>query len=455
MAVAAGRFVSVIGDTIYALSTARGRAAIAVIRISGPGARAALEALASKGSLQPRVAKRVKLLDSARGEPLDDALALWFQAPRSETGEDVVELHVHGGRAVIAGVIDALGALPGLRPAEPGEFTKRAFLNGKIDLTGAEGLGDLVEADTAAQRRQALRQLEGGLAALYEEWRQRLIRALAHLEAEIDFADEDLPEGVARAAAAALSGLRDEIARHLDDGRRGEVLREGFSVAILGAPNVGKSSLMNALTRRETAIVSAIAGTTRDIVEARLDLGGYPILLADTAGLRDIDDAAGAGGDPIEREGIRRARARAENADLRLLVFDARAGLDPATAALGGPNAVLVANKVDLGGAADLPGGAIAVSASRGDGITALRDRIEAEAEARMSIGASPAITRARHRAALQECITALDRALYASAAELRAEDVRLATRALGRITGRVDVEDLLDVIFREFCIGK
>ena len=441
------------GDTIFALSTARGRAAIAVVRVSGPGARGVLEALGAKGALQPRVAKRVKLVCPAGGEALDDALALWFQAPRSETGEDVVELHIHGGRAVIAGVLDALGTLPGLRPADPGEFTKRAFLNGKIDLTGAEGLGDLVEADTAAQRRQALRQMEGGLATVYENWRQRLIRALAHLEAEIDFADEDLPEGVSQGAMSDLAALRSEIARHLDDGRRGEVLREGFSVAILGAPNVGKSSLMNALTRRETAIVSSIAGTTRDIVEARLDLGGYPILLADTAGLRDVDEAAG--GDPIEREGIRRALARAENADLRLLVFDARAGLDTATGALAGVNSVLIANKIDLAVTAEIPPGALAVSASRGDGIAALQHKIQVEAEDRMSVGAHPAITRARHRSALQECTAALDRALYASAAELRTEDVRLAARAVGRITGRIDVEDLLDVIFREFCIGK
>lgn len=438
-------------DTIYALSTARGRAAIAVIRVSGPGARAALTALGATGTVQPRVVKRVKLIHPQNRAPLDDALALWFQAPRSETGEDVAELHVHGGRAVIESVLDALASQPGLRPAEPGEFTKRAFLNGKIDLTGAEGLGDLIEADTAAQQRQALRQMEGGLATLYENWRQRLIRALAHLETEIDFADEDLPAGIADSATAALATLRDEVARHLDDGRRGEVLRDGFSVAILGAPNVGKSSLMNALTRRETAIVSSIAGTTRDIVEARLDLGGYPILLADTAGLREVDATAG---DPIEREGIRRALARAENADLRLLVFDARMGLDPATAQLAGPNAVLVANKIDLG-AARVIAGAVPLSASRGDGVDKLRNRIVAEAEQRMAVGPAPAITRARHRSALQASVAALDRALYVAAPELRAEDVRLAARALGRITGRVDVEDLLDVIFKEFCIGK
>lgn len=440
-------------DTIFALSTARGRSAIAVIRVSGPCARAGLAALAPRCAPQPRVAKLVKLADPATGDAIDDALALWFPAPRSETGEDVVELHVHGGRAVIAGVLEALAGVPGLRPAEPGEFTKRAFQNGKIDLTAAEGLLDLIEAETAAQRRQALRQMEGGLAALYEGWRGRLVRALAHLEAEIDFADEDLPRSIGDAALAELRRLGAEIATHLDDRRRGEVLREGLSVAILGAPNVGKSSLMNALTRRETAIVSSIAGTTRDIVEARLDLGGYPILLADTAGLRELAD----GTDPIEREGVRRALARAEQADLRLLVFPAGTEPDPATAGLVGPDAILVESKADLIAQAGVPvtAGAITVSSVTGFGLDALRHRLLAEAEARMNAEGSASITRARHRSALTACVASLERAQGAASLELVAEDVRLAARALGRITGRVDVEDLLDVIFREFCIGK
>lgn len=438
-------------DTIFALSTARGRSAIAVIRVSGPRAREAFAALAPRCAPQPRVAKRAKLIDPASGEAIDDALALWFPGPKSETGDDVVELQIHGGRAVIAGVLEALAGVAGLRPAEPGEFTKRAFLNGKIDLTAAEGLLDLIDAETAAQRRQALRQMEGGLAALYENWRARLVRALAHLEAEIDFADEDLPRNIGHGALGDLALLRGEIAAHLDDRRRGEVLREGLSVAILGAPNVGKSSLMNALTRRETAIVSPIAGTTRDIVEARLDLGGYPILLADTAGLREVAE----GGDPIEREGVRRALARAERADLRLLVFPAGTSIGPPIADLAGPDAIMIANKMDLAPEARLPEGALGISVASGDGLDALRERLVAEAEARMNAEGSPAITRARHRAALTECVADLERTDAASTAELRAEDVRLAARALGRITGRVEVEDLLDVIFREFCIGK
>jgi tRNA modification GTPase len=440
-------------DTIFALSTARGRSAIGVIRISGPRATAALAALAPRAHPQPRIAVLARLRDPATGEPIDDALALWFPAPKSETGEDVVELQVHGGRAVIAGVLDALASLPGFRPAEPGEFTKRAFLNGKVDLTAAEGLLDLVDAETAAQRRQALRQMEGGLAALYEDWRGRLIRALAHLEADIDFADEDLQRDVAVEAMAGLQKLAAEIRVHLGDRRRGEVLREGLSVAILGAPNVGKSSLMNALTRRETAIVSSIAGTTRDIVEARIDLGGYPILLADTAGLRDVAGDS----DPIEREGIRRALARAENADLRILVFVAGYAPDLAIAELAGADSVLVGNKADLLASAVIsePSSALLVSARTGQGLDALRARLLTEAEARMGTGDTPAITRARHRSALNECVASLARAEKAQLADLVAEDVRLAVRALGRITGRVEVDDLLDVIFREFCIGK
>lgn len=441
-------------DTIFALSSARGRAAIAVIRVSGPAAGEALAALCGRDRLQPRVASLVKLRDPASGEAIDDALALWFPAPRSETGENVVELQVHGGPAVIAGVLEALAGLPGVRPAEPGEFSKRAFLNGKIDLTAAEGLGDLIDADTAAQRRQALRQMEGGLGELYEGWRTRLVRALAHLEAAIDFADEELPSEIAEQAKDDLRALRGDIARHLDDRRRGELLRDGLSVAILGAPNVGKSSLLNALTRRETAIVSSIAGTTRDIVEARLDLGGYPILLADTAGLREVAE----GGDPIEREGVRRALRRAEQADLKLLVFDARAAPDPAIAGMAGSDAVLVANKADLASALQvvaLPPSSILVSAVTRLGLDVLRARLLAEAEARMDTLAAPAVTRARHRSALLECIACIDRALGGNAPELVAEDARLAARALGRITGRVEVDDLLEVIFREFCIGK
>ena len=440
--------------TIFALATAPGRAGVAVVRVSGPASGDALAALTGKPLPAPRMAKLVRLRDPGTGEALDDALVLRFTAPCSFTGEDVVELHLHGGRAVVAGVVEALSALPGLRVAEPGEFTRRAFENGKLDLTEAEAVADLVDAETSAQRRQALRQMEGALGQLYDGWRERLTRSLAHIEADIDFPDEDLPSGVSNAARPVLEALAAEIDAHLDDRGRGERLREGLHIAIVGAPNAGKSSLLNALARREAAIVSARAGTTRDVIEVHLDLGGYPVVLADTAGLRE------AAADEVEEEGIRRALDRAARADVKVAVFDATAlpALDPATVALVDKDTVVVLNKTDL---ADAPvptvGGqdAVAVSARTGSGLPELERRLTAFTADRLAGSGAPALTRARHRSALEECRDALRRALTAPLPELMAEDVRLASRALGRITGRVDVEDLLDVIFRDFCIGK
>ncbi len=437
--------------TIFALSSGRGRAGIAVIRISGPQAGEALRGVSGRDVPAPRQATLVRIADPQSTDTIDRGLALWFPAPHSVTGEDVAELHVHGGAAVISGVLDALAGIPGLRPAEPGEFTKRSFLNDKLDLTAAEGLDDLIAAETAAQRRQALLQMAGDLGELYDDWRDRLMKSLAWLEAEIDFPDEDLP-ALSLKVLPELQQIEAAMREHLNDRHRGERLRDGLSVAILGAPNVGKSSLLNALTRDETAIVSPIAGTTRDIVEARLDLGGLPILLADTAGLRA---SSGKSLDPIEREGMRRALARAERADLKLVVFVAGAAPDAAASSIAASDAVLVANKSDLVDGWIPPANIVTVSAKTGQGLGALRDRLVREAEARLAAGERPMITRARHRAALSECVEALRRARGASAPELAAEDVRLATRALGRITGRVDIENLLDIIFRDFCIGK
>jgi tRNA modification GTPase len=295
-------------ETIFALATAPGRAGVAVVRVSGPKTALVLKAFTGNDSFRPRVASLRTLRDPRNREALDDALVLWFPGPRSFTGEDVAELHLHGGRAVVAGVVEALGALPGLRVAEPGEFTRRAFENGKLDLTAAEGLADLVDAETSAQRRQALRQMEGALGRVYEGWRERLTRALAHIEADIDFPDEDLPTGVADAVRPVLDTLVAEIQAHLEDGRRGERLREGLHIAIVGAPNAGKSSLLNALARREAAIVSARAGTTRDVIEVHLDLGGFPVVLADTAGLREAasDEIAGCEDRRVRRYGALR-----------------------------------------------------------------------------------------------------------------------------------------------------
>ncbi|MDZ4736332.1 MAG: tRNA uridine-5-carboxymethylaminomethyl(34) synthesis GTPase MnmE [Rhodospirillaceae bacterium] len=489
-------------DTIYAPATAAGRAAVAVVRLSGPRSRDALLAIAggARNMLPPpREAAFRRLRDPAIGlgpeSVIDEALVLWLPGPRSETGEDMAELQFHGGRAVMAAVLALLARIDGLRLAEPGEFARRAFDNGKLDLTALEAIGDLVNAETEAQRKQALRQMDGGLGRLYEIWRERLVRALAHLEAAIDFPDESLPDDIAAGVAHEIASLAREIRAHLDDGHRGERLREGLRVVLTGAPNVGKSSIFNLLVRREAAIVAPEAGTTRDVIEAAFDLGGYPVLLADTAGIREegIRDArapdiasvdaldandsmnraarfAGyASNDTtigaVEQEGIRRARQRADEADLRIRVLDAtedQAGQLELREA-GDPDTLLVLNKIDLApGAvsrlpADLP--VVALSAVTGEGVAELEQRLASMIAARLEAGndaaTGPVLTRARHREALEECLAAIGRMAAAGGPELAAEDLRLAVRALGRVTGRVDVEDLLDVIFRDFCIGK
>ena len=385
---------------------------------------------------------------------LDDGLVLWFPAPRSATGEDVAELHLHGSRAVLAAVMQALARL-GLRLAEPGEFTRRAFLNGKLDLLQAEAIADLAAAETEAQRRQAVRQLGGELGEVYRGWRDRLTRILAHLEAAIDFPDEDLPPEIEDRILGETEGLVAEIERHLADGHRGERLRDGIDVAIVGPPNAGKSSLLNRIARRDVAITSPVPGTTRDVIEVAIDLGGYPVVLADTAGLRDSADA-------IEQEGKRRALQRAEQAEIRLFVFDIAHPEDAAGAsAWPGADTILVANKIDLVPAADtdpsppaLPVSALPVSALTAEGIDGLLTMLGERVAQTYRIEA-PVLTRARHRQALEEAAASLRRSFSAALPELRAEDLRLALRSLGRITGAVDVEDLLDVIFRDFCIGK
>ena len=419
-----------------------------MLRLSGPDARRAVTLLAG-GLPPPRVAQRRRLVDPQSGDPLDEGLILWFPGPRSATGEDVAELHLHGSRAVLAAVMQALGRL-GLRLAEPGEFTRRAFLNGKLDLLQAEAIADLAAAETEAQRRQAIRQLGGELGDVYRRWRDRLTRILAHLEAAIDFPDEDLPPEIEDRILGDTEGLVAEIERHLADGHRGERLRDGIDVAIVGPPNAGKSSLLNRIARRDVAITSPVPGTTRDVIEVAIDLGGYPVVLADTAGLRDSADA-------IEQEGKRRAVQRAEQAEIRLFVFDTAHPADAAGASTwAGADTILVANKIDLVPVAeiDLSPPALPVSALTGEGIDRLLTMLGERVAQTYRIEA-PVLTRARHRQALEEAAASLRRSFSAALPELRAEDLRLALRSLGRITGAVDVEDLLDVIFRDFCIGK
>ena len=439
--------------TIFALATSKGRAGICVFRISGPAAGRALETLTNQSVPKARHAE-LRNACLADGSLIDRGLALWFPAPHSFTGEDVAELHLHGGPAIAAALTERLLELPDLRPADPGEFTRRAFLAGKLDLTEAEGLADLINAETEQQRRLALRQLQGGLKDLYERWRGELVRALAHLEAAIDFVDEELPDDLAQNVRPRIARLTAEIEAHLAEGRRGEIVRDGFTVVILGAPNVGKSSLLNALAKRDAAIVSSVPGTTRDAIEVDLDLGGYAVTLIDTAGLRDTTDE-------IESEGIKRARAKAQYADLRLGVVDASiASVNDSRVSpeLQSGDAIIL-NKCDVPGAAAqtvaAPLHSMRISAKTGEGIDTLLAWLEQQVVARTGGSESMPMTRARHREALTDAHAALVRFAGAQALDIAAEDLRIAARALGRITGRVDVEDLLDVIFREFCIGK
>lgn len=456
-------------DTIFAIATAPVKAGVAVIRVSGAKAGEALAALTGKPLPAPRVARLAKLYNPENNELIDEALVLWFKAPASFTGEDVAELHVHGGRAVINETLSCLGKIKGLRTAEPGEFSRRAFENGKMDLTEAEGLADLIDAETKAQAKMALRQKQGELGRLYENWREEVLLTLANIEAYIDFPDEEIPENVVGRIEETVAGLIASISHHLNDNKRGERLRAGLSVAIIGAPNAGKSSLVNLLAQRDVAIVSAHAGTTRDIIEVHLDLGGYPVIIADTAGIRE-----GAG--EIEAEGIKRAIARAEDADLRIVVVDAsevgeglwakRKGKEdgaifPLPLALGpeDKNTIIVFNKIDITGEKNLPEicgiKPIAASFKSGSGIEEILSAIRSFAEENLGSSSDPVITRERHRALLQETLASLQGFSLGKDIELAAEDLRCAGTSIGRITGRIDVEEILGKIFSSFCIGK
>jgi tRNA modification GTPase len=439
-------------QTIFALSSGRPPSAIAVVRMSGSQAGTALRELAGKVP-QPRVATRALLRDT-QAQPIDDAVVLWFPAPASATGEDVAEFHIHGGRAVLATLFAALSEMAGVRPAEPGEFTRRAFENGKLDLTEAEGLDDLIHADTDRQRRQALRQLRGLLGDKARDWRARIIEASALIEAGIDFADEgDVPAELTAPALVKVEVLLSEMRLVLAAQGRGERLREGLVVAIAGPPNVGKSTLINQLARRDVAIVSPHAGTTRDVIEVQLDLQGYPVTVIDTAGIREAED-------PVEQEGVRRARARAAEADLVLWLTDSEDA--PALPKSAVP-VWLVRNKIDLGGADSRTVSALAVdrsfkaSAVRGDGMQELISALVAFAETFFGSQEAGLVTRERQRILLQEAAASLQRSLMVvgEGEELAAEELRRASYHLGKLLGRVDVEDILDVIFREFCIGK
>lgn len=422
---------------------------MAVIRLSGPESGEILDTLSRKARPEPRRATLRRLHDQ-EGLVFDHALVLWFPGPNSFTGEDCVELHLHGGSAVVEAALSALGDA-GAVPAEAGEFTRRAFENEKLDLTEAEGLADLIDAETEGQRLQALAQMDGSLRKLYDGWRDKLLNALAAFEGEIDFPDEeDVPDALSHRAYDPIIELLDSMAEHLDDDRRGERTRSGFSIALIGAPNAGKSSLLNRLAKREAAIVTDIPGTTRDIVEVRLTMAGFPVVISDTAGLREAVDA-------IEAEGVRRALDRAEHADLRIGVADARSKdeLEDLRGRLQEGD-LLVLNKQDLAPKNQDKSG-YRVSAKSGQGIEDLESRIERLVAERLSMREMPALSRARHRKAVEDAHLSLMRCLdqIEQAPELAGEDARLAVRSLESLTGRVDVEDILDRVFSQFCIGK
>jgi tRNA modification GTPase len=435
--------------TIYALSSGALPAGVAIVRVSGPKAGDVVVRLFGRLPAPRSASYGVIGFDPV--DPIDRGLVIWFPGPASFTGEDCAEFHLHGGRAVVRALLDAVSKIEGMRPAEAGEFSRRAFQNDRMDLTAIEGLADLVNAETEAQRRVALRQAGGATASVLDRWRTRVVRCRALIEADLDFADEeDVPGSVADSVWAQAAALADEMERHLQEADRGERLRSGFDVVLLGRPNAGKSSLLNALARRPAAIVTPEPGTTRDLIEVRLDLGGYPVTLVDTAGLRE-------GGGSIEAEGMRRARDRAERADLILWLQapDDIGGVDDVGTRASSGDVWCVATKSDLGAAA----GTFAhrISTLTGEGLGALERALGAFVAHRIGGIEDVVITRARHRDGVAACVRHLRAAVHASDAglELRAEDLRAAADTLGRLTGRIDVEDLLDVIFRDFCIGK
>jgi len=454
-------------DTIFALSSAAGKAGLSVIRVSGPKAWESLKAMAGDQKL-PAIRKTslINLIDPVSHETpksvIDQAMVIGFRAPASFTGEDVIEYHCHGSPAILEEMLSVLGNMHGHRLAQHGEFTRRAFDNGKLDLTEAEAIADLIDAETKAQKEQALAQMGGALSTLYHGWADELTKALAYIEAIIDFPDEDVPDTETAKAKPKIEELLNHISEHLNDNRRGERLRSGTQVAIIGAPNAGKSSLVNVLAQRDVAIVSDTAGTTRDVIEVHLNLGGYPVILADTAGLRP-DQIGDQGQEAIETEGIKRALKRAEEADLRVLLFDGTSeNPDKHTLDLITDQSIVVVNKLDLNpDAKDLfhvkhINETLYISTETSEGLNQFLEILTNQIASLMAVSReTPSLTRERHRLHLEECKQFMDLALQQTQPELMAQELRSAVNALGRITGRVDVEDLLDVIFKDFCIGK
>jgi tRNA modification GTPase len=441
-------------DSIFAPATPAGKSGIAIIRISGPNASNCLTAFGINNLPEPRKVLLHRIYHPHTHELIDEALIIWFKGPNSFTGEDSVEFHTHGSRAVINSVLDALSTLDGFRLANPGEFALRSFNNNKMDLTQIEGLADLIESETLMQQRQALRQMSGELEKLYEEWRINIIKSLSLIEAYIDFPDEDLPSEIVSELQEFILKLKNSLQHHLNDNRRGEKLREGLYATIIGAPNVGKSSLLNLLAKRDVAIVSHIAGTTRDIIEVKLDIAGYPFTIADTAGLRNSIDE-------IEQQGIARALSNARLADLKIAMFDALSlpDLDLATIDLIDDNTIVLINKIDQVAITNFPTIKnilpITISINDNQNIDLLLNKLEQFAKDNIAPTSDPAISRIRHRSFLQQVLAALERFDLNHPIELAAEDLRIAATNLGYITGKINLEEILDEIFSKFCIGK
>ncbi len=444
-------------QTIYALSTVYGKSGIAVIRISGANALKVVSEMThlSPSNLKPRYAYFSKIYHSTSKQHLDNAVLLFFKAPNSFSGEDTIELQIHGSKAVISSTMDSLSQIEGFRLAEPGEFSKRAFYNGKMDLTEAEGLADLIDSETSEQQKYAIRQMEGGLKDLYENWRAKLLTILSHLEAYIDFPEEDIPQDVINTMENDVFKLVQDIKKHLQSDNIGERLREGFRVVIVGPPNAGKSSLLNAIAKREAVIVSDIAGTTRDAIDIHLDLNGYPVIFTDTAGLRETEEE-------IEKKGIEIAKSKIKDADLVICLFDASKDsvqiFDNIKKTFKN-NILFVANKSDkltFEQCSNLQKqGCLVISAKDAGKVKLLLQEIEEQISSRFTSNSNLLITRQRYREALQNTVKNLSVFGFDKEIELTAEDVRLAAREIGKITGRIEIDEILDKIFGSFCIGK
>ncbi|HJD60601.1 MAG TPA: tRNA uridine-5-carboxymethylaminomethyl(34) synthesis GTPase MnmE [Rickettsia endosymbiont of Columbicola hoogstraali] len=444
-------------ETIFAQSSSFGKAGVAVFRVSGAKSLEVLKLLTGKSNFKPRFMYYQKLTSPESNDLIDNAMVVYFKAPNSFTGEDVVEIHTHGSKAISIMLTNALLNIPGVRLAEAGEFTKRAFLNNKFDLTAAEGIADLINAETIMQHKQAIRQAGGALEELYNSWRSQLLRIISLLEAYIDFPDEDIPESVLKDVTNTHKTLINTISEYLNDNRKGELLRSGLKLAIIGPPNAGKSSLLNFLMRRDIAIVSNIAGTTRDIIEGHLDIGGYPIILQDTAGIR------GESNDVIEQEGIKRAIDSAKKADIKIVMFDAEtlgSTVNEDITGLIDENTIVIINKIDL-----IPENRIfnienkyrclKVSIKNNISLPSILKNIEEIAKNMAGFTETPYITNERHRHHLKQALIYLKDFNLDNDLVLATEDIRMTMRRIGAITGIIDVEEILGEIFKNFCIGK